>query len=278
MSSPARVFDSELVLHRSVAPDWPWMQPQRVFLRLGTCIVLLLGCYAATVAVRLTTGHERLHGLVRLFDLDGEANIPTFFSVFQFNVAAGLLWIIGSRARCCADRYARHWLALACIFVFLGLDELAQIHELFSDPLRASLHVDGALRYAWVIPYGCLVLAVAAAYLNFLSHLPDRTRWLMVISAAIYVGGAVGLELYGGYLETQLGTEATGTSVAYLIEVFFEEGMELLGIALFIFALLEYIGTSMGWVQINVGSGPTAEPIQELTAMQTLHLLVKRWL
>jgi len=226
---------------------------------------------------RLTTAHQSLFGLVRLLDLDEEANIPTYFSVLQLNIAACLLWMIGGHARRRADPYARHWMVLAAIFVFLGLDELAQVHELLSHPLRMSMHVDGMLRYAWVIPYGALALVVGAAYLGFLMHLPTRTGWLLVTSGLIYVGGAAGLEMYGGYLETKLGAEAIKTSLAYFTEVFFEEGMEMFGIALFIYTLLDYIQATMGLIQINVGPAPAAAgPARDLDATGTLEILQQR--
>jgi len=258
----------------AATPRLPRLLPRQVLTGLCACIAVLLCGYVATVAVRLITTHHLLFGLVHLLDLDEEANIPTYFSVVQFNIAACLLWMIGAHARSQADRYARHWLALAVVFLFLGLDELAQIHELIGVHLRVTQHLSGALSNAWVMPYAVLVLLVGWAYVRFLAYLPARSRALMILSAVIYVGGAAGLEMYGGYLTTQLGGQAAAdNSLRYLTEVFFEEGMEMFGIALFIYTLLDCIQATTGRIRINVGPAPAASPEQELDATGALQIL-----
>lgn len=273
MNATAQMVEAEYRQRGDASEHWPSLSPRRILIGLCACIAALLCGYVATVAVRLTTAHRFFFGLVRLLDLDAEANIPTYFSVVQLNIAAYLLWMIGAHTRRRADPYSRHWLALGAIFVFLGLDELAQIHELLSQPFRVWLHADGMLHWAWVIPYGTMALAVGATYVGFLMHLPVRTRWLMVSSALIYIGGAAGLEMYGGYLESRLGAKATYTSLAYLTEVFFEEGMEMFGIALFIYTLLDHIQHTMGRVLIHVGSAQVPTPTQELNDTQALQIL-----
>jgi hypothetical protein len=259
------------------------IDPRRVLLALSVCVATLLGCYVVTVAVRLLTTHHWLFGLVRLFDLDAEANVPTFFSVLQLAVAAFLLGIIGRQARQRADRFARHWLGLGAIFLFLSVDELAQMHELLGPPnhellgphSNSHMQPDGLLYYVmyygWVIPYGLLAIAVAATYLRFLMHLPTRIRRLMILSALIYIGGAAGLEMYGGYLEARgailearFGPDRVRANLPYLTEVFFEEGMEMFGITLFIYTLLDYIRAITGRIQIDVGSAHAPSPSHAL--------------
>jgi len=277
VSAPAQWVEDEYLQRRDAVLHWPRLLPRRVFVGLCICIATLLCCYVLTVAIRLTSTRQSLFGMVHLFDLDAEANIPTYFSVVQLNIAAGLLWAIGAHARRRADRYTRHWLALAAIFLFLGLDELAQIHELIEDPVRAAFHLSGALRNAWVLPYAGLMLVLGWAYVPFLAHLPPRTRALTMVSALIYVGGAAGLEMYGGYLTTQLGGQAAAEhNVAYLTEVFFEEGMEMFGIALFIYTLLDHIRHTMGRVLVHVGSARRPTPAQELNGTQALQVLDRR--
>ena len=274
MVASAQLVETEHGQRREAALRRPRLLPRRVFIGLCACIAFLLCGYVATVAMRLMTTHRLLFGLVHLLDLDAEANIPTYFSVVQFNIAACLLWLIGAHARRRADPYARHWLALAGVFLLLGLDELAQIHELVGVHLREGMHLSGVLLNAWVMPYAVLVLLVGWAYVRFLVHLPARSRVLTILSAAIYVGGAAGLEMYGGYLTTQLGGQAAAdNSVRYLTEVFFEEGMEMFGIALFIYTLLDYIQSTMGLIQINVGPTRAAGSAQDLDATGTMEIL-----
>ena len=258
MSLPKQRLVDDLSRPGSLVEPVLTIDPRRVFLTLCACIATLLGCYIVTVATRLLTTHHWLFGLVRLFDLDAEANVPTFFSVLQLATAALLLNMIGRQARLRSDPFARLWLGLGAIFLFLAMDELAQIHELLRPAANSPMHASGMLYYGWVIPYGVLTATVGAIYIRFLLHLPVRTRWLMVLSGLIYVGGAAGLEIYGGYLEAHLGPEAAQNSLAYLVEVFFEEGMEMFGIALFIYTLLDHIRSTAGRVAINVGPAPLA--------------------
>ena len=109
-----------------------------------------------------------LRRFVRLFDLDTEANVPTFYAVVQLACAALLLMVIGLNARQRNVGFARHWLMLGVVFTFLSLDELAHVHESLSGTLRRSLHVEGLLHFAWVIPYGVLTAIIGLAYLRFL--------------------------------------------------------------------------------------------------------------
>ena len=263
MNISKRPLAEELPPVQAPLPAGLLIHPLRVLLALCSCITVLLACHVGTMTLRfgivmspLLTSHPSLFGLVRLFDLNAEANIPTFFSVLQLAIAAALLYVIGRHAHQRTDRFAHHWLILGAIFLFLSLDELAQIHELLGPPVRNFLHTDGILYYAWFIPYGILTAVIGVAYIGFLAQLPVRTRWLFILSGLIYVGGAVGLELYGGYLNSRLGDKAMKTSIAYLTEVFLEEGMEMFGIALFIYALLTHIHVTIGRVQFHFAPNP----------------------
>lgn len=253
---------------------WPRLHVDRVFARLCAFIAVLLACYVVTTAMRMQAGSGQLQGLTRLFDLDAQASVPTFFSVLQLNIAAGLLWIIGSHARRRSDRYDQHWLVLAAIFIFLGLDKVAQIHELIEAPLRAAMHLSGVPQVAWLVPYGVLVALIGWTYLGFLAQLPTRTRMLLILSGALYTGGAAGLEMYGGNLAMRLGGPAAAQhNLAYLTEVFFEQAAEMFGIALFIYTLLGHIQATLGRVQINLGPVPDDPPEkQDLNATETLQI------
>ena len=41
--------------------------------------------------------------------------------------------------------YAKHWHGLAFVFIFLGVDEMASIHELLTNPLREAFNTSGIL-------------------------------------------------------------------------------------------------------------------------------------
>jgi len=139
----------------------------------------------------------------------------------------------------------------------MSVDEASSIHELAIRPLRSALGVQaGVLYFTWVVPAGAAVLLVGIAYLRFVLHLPAATRRLFVIAGGVYVGGALGLELIGGYLASHHG----GEGLAYLAEVTIEETMEMSGAVLFIHGLMGHIRRELGEVRITFGAAGPAVP------------------
>lgn len=185
-------------------------------------------------------------GAVRLFDLDGEQNLPTLYSVVLLALGA---WLAGVVARVHGrtgrpDR--RYWDGLALIFAALAFDEYVQVHEKAIDPVRSLLGIEGGLLYfAWVVPAIVLLAAFGLVYLRFLLQLPAVTRNRLVVAGVIYVGGALGMELFGGALIAAHGVE-TGT---YLVIMHLEELMEMVGASLFVAALLHHLAEAapQGW-------------------------------
>jgi hypothetical protein len=186
--------------------------------------------------------------LVRL-DLDRENNIPTWFSSALLATAALLLFFI---ARAMSDLRAPHapyWLGLALVFLYLSVDETASLHEAAIGPIQRTLNATGALYAAWVIPAMVMVPIFAAIYLRFLWSLPRRTAVLFVLAGAIYVGGALGLEMVGWHHRYPLHApnptdwEASKT-MTYAVINHAEEFMEMTGAIIFVYALLSYVRAS----------------------------------
>ena len=201
--------------------------------------------------------HDVLLGLVRLFDLDQEANVTTWYSTVLLLLAAVLLAVIARAAHTARAQFRLHWALLALILLVMSVDEASSIHELAIRPLRSALGVQaGVLYFTWVVPAGAAVLLVGIAYLRFVLHLPAATRRLFVIAGGVYVGGALGLELIGGYLASHHG----GEGLAYLAEVTIEETMEMSGAVLFIHGLMGHIRRELGEVRITFGAAGPAVP------------------
>ena len=177
------------------------------------------------------------HSYVRLFDLGGEANIPTWFSSSILLMSALLLAKIYRLKRAVDDEYARHWGVLAVIFTGFSLDETAVIHEMAIVPLRAMFHLKGLLYYGWILIGIISVLIVAIAYFKFLFALPETIRHLFVWAASLFVGGGIVVESLTGFL---MGHDGQRTLVCALFETI-EESMEMSGVIVFIYALLSYI-------------------------------------
>lgn len=178
-------------------------------------------------------------GLVPLFDLNEEFNIPSFYAGFAIGFSAFLLRAIYVQEKKDKAKGAPYWKALFFVFLFLGLDEIFIIHEKFSrvEPyLRDVIHIHNANRY-WVIPYGVFALMAGAYFLPFYLWLPKATRLRFAVAGAVYVVAALGLEIFSSMV-------ASFVDLSYLaIDLFeaVEEIAEMLGIALFIRALLFYL-------------------------------------
>ncbi|MDO6391617.1 multidrug transporter [Pontibacter sp. BT731] len=174
------------------------------------------------------------------FTFNGESNIPAFFSSVMLLAASGLLFLLHRQQKITPqESYTRHWFVLGCIFLFMAIDENTQIHERVADFVRPRLATDlsGMLHWAWVVPYSVLTLAVVAYFIGFVLRLPNHTRNLILLSGALFVAGALGLEFFEGYLYKRYGIDHLYNRILYCLE----ELMEMSGVALFIYALLDYL-------------------------------------
>jgi hypothetical protein len=233
----------------------PWLRladPSRVGRVLGTIALLLVLASVAGQLFKYTTGHGRVFGLIPLLDLDREQNLPTFYSTVLLVLASAIVAVIAALKREGRDAYARHWLFLAIIFFFMAIDETAGFHELTMHPMRSALGsaAEGALFFAWVVPGAVVVLVVALWYLRFVLHLPPRTRNLVIAAAAIFVGGALGVELLEGQYAVQHGQLNLGYSMIATVQ----EGMEMAGVVVFIYSMLAYLHDLAPRVLVEIGS------------------------
>ena len=187
--------------------------------------------------------------LIRLTSLDGEANIPAWFSGALLLVSALLLVCIAGAERHSGGRVAP-WALLALVFLFLSLDEIAQLHELSIRPLREHFHTTGLLYYPWIVPAGVCASTLAIGYSGFLTALPGRTRWFFLTAGSIYVLGAVGLEAISGHEAALYGEQ----SAPYQVISTLEELLEMTGVVVFIYALLDYIGRRFSRLGFHVSS------------------------
>ena len=215
------------------------LEPRKIIRVLIIVVILLtLANIAGQVSI-LYFKQDSLFGLVPLFNLDYERSIPTFYSAITLLFCAALLAIIANVGKSHAARYPRHWLALSFIFLFLSADEMLALHERLIGPIRAAFHTSGLLYFAWVIPYGVLLLIFLALFHPFWKRLPTFTRRQFLIAGSLYVLGALGFDLLGGYYYDLRGDNIR--DVVYAILFTTEELLEMAGVILFIYALLQYM-------------------------------------
>jgi hypothetical protein len=203
---------------------------------IGACLVaihLLLASYHQLV--------EELPWLLRqLFDLDEENNLPTWFSSFLLLNDAIVMYLF------CVSRQQGqylHWVILASGFLLLSVDEVAGLHETFNTAIEIN----------WAIPGAVLVTLTGLYFLPFLARIDRRLAMHYVASGAIYVSGAVVVEL--------LSADMDEDSLAYSFATALEEGLEMLGAWYFLAVNLAALRTA---VDTREATSPPAQETPEL--------------
>lgn len=188
---------------------------------------------------------------VRLFYVGADLSLPSWYSALVLVFASILLAITSFTVRSSrSPRYARRWAILAAIFAYLSCDEMLRLHERMSSillqPALDALGVipGGLLYYPWVIVYAPLVLIFVAAYFPFWLALPIRIRRLFVAAGLVFVGGAMGVELFNAYHD-----DVSGRELLVFVGTHIEELMEMVGIVVFVYALLSFLES-----QLEVGA------------------------
>lgn len=112
-------------------------------------VFLLMGSFAGQLS-RIFLGYDHVKGLVPMFNVNQEQNLPTFFSVLLALSCASLLTLAALLTRADRKGDVGYWFALALGFLFLSYDEAFQVHEHMVAPMRTLMgaHATGLLYYA----------------------------------------------------------------------------------------------------------------------------------
>jgi hypothetical protein len=215
------------------------LNPAAIARVLGAVTLFLVLASVAGQLSKFLLGHDYLRGLVPLFYVDQEENIPSFFSMSLLLFASLLLAIVAVLERERKSDWVSKWAILSFGFLFMAYDEAFQVHEILTKPVAVLLgnrHL-GIFHFAWVIPGIALVVALGLSFLRFLWHLPPKTRVAFVLAATLYLGGAIVFELVGGRYAEVHGSE----NLTYSMIATVEESLEMVGAIVFIRALLGYI-------------------------------------
>lgn len=233
--------------------------PARILKTLGIIILVLTILSLMGQYSRFVFGHGRLLGFVPEFWLDGENNIPTYFSALLLLSSSLLLGVIAHLVRHTRDTFYRHWIGLSLIFCYLSIDEISSLHERTIEPVRAVLGTGSVFYFAWVIPALALLAVFAVVYLRFFWHLPRHWKGLFAASGLVYVSGALGMELVGGWYREGLPDQ----NLTYAFITTIEEVLELVGVSLFIYTLLGYLRAHVSTITLLLdanASDPAAAP------------------
>ncbi len=183
-----------------------------------------------------------------LFNLDHETNIPSLYSAASLLFCSILLASISKAKKLAGNNNYRSWAGLSIVFVYLSFDEFISIHERLILPLRNAYNTRGLFYYPWVIAGGIFVLVFLLLFGRFIITLPKKTKRLFLIAGTIYIAGAIGTEMVGGYYADYY----TVDDMIYVLITTLEEVLEMLGIIVFIYALLSYISSYMNGVDLGL--------------------------
>lgn len=188
-------------------------------------------------------GRDYINGLVPLFDLYEEKNIPTYFSSINLLIAAFLLHQIAVNLETRQRSQVRAWKTLAGLFVFLSIDEFADLRILLSKFLKS--HAFGAsifdqapaLIVAWTVPAMALVIFIGVLFIPFLWSLKTKYAVAFIACGAVFVFAAVGLETVQGHVSIDTGGVRSGL---FMLLVTIEETLEMFSIIVFEAYLIKY--------------------------------------
>lgn len=180
-----------------------------------------------------------LHAFRELFDLNGEANLPAWYT--------GLLWLFAAlsalgvavQVRLRRERHAGYWQSLSILFLFMSLDESAQLHERIGAILEGWMLFSGFLYYVWVIYGMTLVGFLIIVYSRFLLSLPAEVKFTIIVSAVVFLSGALGLEMLGAAVDS--GEVEFPAGLNWVRAVILEEFLEMTGIILLIYGLMRFM-------------------------------------
>ncbi|WP_299554931.1 hypothetical protein [Seonamhaeicola sp.] len=217
------------------------------FLLVIIALLFLLNVVDIFLRVYLELDNPIINKLTTFFNFNYENSVPTAYSAVAILLCSILLFIISTDNNLSKSN-SRKWLFLSLVFLFLFFDEIIEFHETIDYYVQSRLNTTGMLFFAWVIPYSLFVAVLGLVYIRFLWNLKKNIRTLFIVSGIIYVGGAIGMELF----QAQIIYTTREHNIIYYIFTSIEELMEMLGIAIFIYALVLYIETEFEFFQLKI--------------------------
>ena len=186
--------------------------------------------------------------LLLIFDPGAESSFANWYQSLTLLLASVLLGLLWIRHRDSTSGFARHWLGLSALFLWFSMEEVVDIHERLITPLARLARASGVFTFAWVILGIPFVLAFMAIYARFWLALPPEPRRQFLLAGALYVGGALIAEMLAGLLVNEFGLRSLRVQLLALLE----ECLEMIGIVVFVHALLLHLTSSAGGLQFEI--------------------------
>jgi hypothetical protein len=174
--------------------------------------------------------------LINELYVDGEGNIPTFFSSLILSCVSVILGIIYTLKKRSRDAFRFHWLVLCGVAGLLAIDESTLLyHEMLSG---MSTYLIRSISKTFVVIISILVMIpLLFQYTTFFLHFTNRYKILLAISATVFLTGAVGVDMLGTNYHEVHGQ----LNLHYSMMATLEKVLEIAGTILFMHTLLVYL-------------------------------------
>jgi hypothetical protein len=208
-------------------------------------LVVIISVHLLLQFLNLNVFHEQ-HGAVyelsNRFDLDDESSVPTWLSQFLLLVIACAAGVAAWTQRLRAPRLL--WGAITLIALVFSIDEVAILHEYVLEMLHTAFLGDTASNFshnAWLVVAPFVLAGSCLLVWLMYRHFPKRTLVLLTIAGMVFVSGAMGVDIV-----TSSGHFSAFMSQGALVAL--EEGMELAGSMLALYAIVDYLERAHGHV------------------------------
>jgi hypothetical protein len=212
--------------HRRGTGEEAVVEVQSLIRGLGLVILALAVADVVTHGIR-ATGHDHAMGLIPLFDISEEQNVPTYFTALLWIWTGMAMLTLATFRSTGRVRFGLSALSLVC--GYLAFDELFQVHEEWDTVgERLSIVFFGVAPYfAWIIVGAIVALGTGLLSLTIFWQLDRTFRRRLVVAGAVFVASALGIE----------GIESAWTSThgfagLYQVLVLVEECLEMTGVLL----------------------------------------------
>lgn len=190
-----------------------------------------------------------LYHITHYFHIGLERNIPSAFSAMQL-IITGCVTLYCRRLDINLPNFylpRKHiWLSISLIFFYMGIDEFFMFHESYGNVLKRSDLIPHAFHVImseyvghWTI-IGAMIAGIigVAGIWAFRRIFSDYLYlfYLLILSGAIFLFGAIGMESIQHYYAC---TYETGNYGKYMQMI--EEFFEMFGVSLALFVFLRYI-------------------------------------
>ena len=212
-------------------------------------VLLLFALHMATLVVMMNFENKTVLKFMSVFYFDAERNFPSTYSALAILFCAYLLWEISCLEIEKSGRKSKYWRFLSFIFLFLAFDEYTSIHENAGHILK--LFTDKVFPFhGWYIPVLIVFGLIGMFFLKFFYQLPKNTKLHFFYSIVIFIVGAVVCDILSAIVLVNFEEGLKKDLLIYTL-VTLEELFEMIGIIIFINALLIYLVSNLKKINLK---------------------------